>query len=248
MNNTQSKLYLAQNDLYKWLFVPFIMMQVGIFADYWPDFINKNWGVHIHYWLGTAWFTFLIIQPYFIAKKKLEQHRFYGMVGLFIAGGVVFGMITLYEHDIRHGLNAEAEGSLDARYYTGGIMMQNILLTGFIIAILMGIKHRKNYEEHAWWLICSTFYVMLPAVGRGMMKIFMIIQGTNEIDYFLSNIFTCIAISGCAAVFAWRFDKWRHPATWIAIIITPLAYWSYDFFAQQDWHHELIKTIIKPDS
>ncbi|MBT32350.1 MAG: hypothetical protein CMO01_22020 [Thalassobius sp.] len=240
---------LSQNvkEIYKWLFIPFLMMQVGIFADYWPNFINKNWGVHIHYWLGTAWFVFLILQPYLIAKSKLEQHRFYGMIGFFIAGGVVFGMITLYEHDIRHGLNAEVSGSDEARYYTSGIMMQNILLSCFILAILMGIKYRKNLEEHSWWLICSAFYVMLPAVGRGMVKLLSILQGPNNVNYTLSTALTCLAISGCAVVFAWRFQKWRHLATWIAIFITPVAYWSYDYFAQLDWHHELMKTIIGPD-
>lgn len=38
--------------LHKWMLIPMIFMQLGIFADYWGDFTDNAWAVHIHYWKG----------------------------------------------------------------------------------------------------------------------------------------------------------------------------------------------------
>ena len=43
------------NSLYKWMIIPMVIMQLGIFGDYWWDFSDNAWSVHIHYWTGTAW-------------------------------------------------------------------------------------------------------------------------------------------------------------------------------------------------
>jgi len=45
-------------NLYKWMIIPMVMMQLGIFEDYWGDFSDNAWSVHIHYWTGTVWSSF----------------------------------------------------------------------------------------------------------------------------------------------------------------------------------------------
>ena len=49
------------NSLYKWMIIPMVIMQLGIFGDYWWDFSENAWSVHIHYWTGTAWYSFLML-------------------------------------------------------------------------------------------------------------------------------------------------------------------------------------------
>jgi hypothetical protein len=56
------------------MIVPMIIMQFGIFRDYWGDFSKNAWSVHIHYWTGTVWYLYLIIQPYFATHGKMDVH------------------------------------------------------------------------------------------------------------------------------------------------------------------------------
>lgn len=43
-------------SLYKWMIIPMFLMQFGIFKDYWGDFTDNAWSVHVHYWTGTIWY------------------------------------------------------------------------------------------------------------------------------------------------------------------------------------------------
>ena len=82
------------NDLYLWMIIPMAIMQIGIFHDYWGDLTENAWAVHIHYWTATLWYLFLIVQPYFAAKRQFERHRTYGIIGFFLAGGVALTLAT----------------------------------------------------------------------------------------------------------------------------------------------------------
>lgn len=238
-----------KSHVYTWMIIPFLAMQVGIFMDYWPVFTHKNWGVHIHYWSGTLWYAFLIFQPWLIAKNNIETHRLWGMIGFFIAGGVAFSAFTLYEHDIRSAFNAELEGSDEAYYFTAGIMMQNVLLLGFIYMIIKSMIHRKNIEEHAWWLIMSGFCVMLPAISRGVFRLLAFLYGGYEnFSPLLGIILTSSIIGTLALVTAWRFNKWKHPATWIAATITAFAFLVWEVSARSEFLHEFFKRSIVIDT
>lgn len=75
-------------NLYVWMIVPMVIMQAGIFQDYWGDFSENAWAVHVHYWTGTAWYMYLIIQPYYATHGQLDKHRTNGIIGMFLAGAV----------------------------------------------------------------------------------------------------------------------------------------------------------------
>ena len=57
-------------NLWIWMIVPMIIMQLGIYMDYWGDFSDNPWSVHIHYWTGTLWYAYLIMQPYFVTHGQ----------------------------------------------------------------------------------------------------------------------------------------------------------------------------------
>ncbi len=82
-------------NLHLWMLIPFIIMQVGIFPFYWPTFSQEYWGVHVHYWLATVWYLFLITQPYYATHGKMQKHRTNGIIGFFIAGGVIFSAMAI---------------------------------------------------------------------------------------------------------------------------------------------------------
>src|SRR5688500_3375204 len=39
--------------LHLWMLIPMAFMQWGIFKDYWGDFSENAWSVHVHYITGT---------------------------------------------------------------------------------------------------------------------------------------------------------------------------------------------------
>ena len=86
--------------LYKWMILPMVVMQLGIFRDYWGDFSDNAWSVHIHYWTGTVWYLYLIIQPYFVTHGQIARHRTNGIIGMFLAGGVCLTALSMLNRDI----------------------------------------------------------------------------------------------------------------------------------------------------
>ncbi|SDE35006.1 hypothetical protein [Niabella drilacis] len=87
-------------SLYRRMVVPMLFMQFGIFRDYWSDFSDNAWAVDVHYWTGTVWYLYLIIQPYYATHGQLAKHRTNGIIGMFIAGGVCLTAFSMMHRDI----------------------------------------------------------------------------------------------------------------------------------------------------
>ena len=62
------------------MLLPMLVMKFGIFKEYWGDFLDNAWSVHIHYCTGTMWYIYLIIQPYFATHGQMGRHRTNGIV------------------------------------------------------------------------------------------------------------------------------------------------------------------------
>jgi hypothetical protein len=87
-------------NLHKWMIIPMVIMQLGIFRDYWGDFMDNAWSVHIHYWTGSVWYLYLILQPYYATHGQMAKHRTNGIIGMFIAGGVCLTALSMMHRDI----------------------------------------------------------------------------------------------------------------------------------------------------
>lgn len=237
-------------SLYVWMLVPFLVMQIGIFPDYWPSFSQKDWGTHIHYFTASAWFIYLIMQPWLAASGKIERHRTNGIIGFFIAGGVIFSAIALYPNDIRTAIAWEETGFqvayLTGKHFSSLLIAESVLLLAYAYAIIRSIKQRKNIEEHAWWLMCSVYFIMMPTVGRGMFYVAEFFVGSMEaVLAWQVEVPTTLLISGMAIAMIQRFRKWKHPASWMAIFLTPLSYLIWNLLASSDTaHHFLIDLIV----
>ena len=96
MNNNLVK----YKSLHLWMIIPMIFMQFGIFRDYWGDLTDNAWSVHVHYWTGTIWYIYLIIQPYYATHGQLSRHRTNGITGMFIAGAVCLTALSMMHRDI----------------------------------------------------------------------------------------------------------------------------------------------------
>ena len=212
-------------DLYKWMIIPMVIMQLGIFMDYWGDLSENAWSVHVHYWTGTIWYVYLIIQPYFATHGQIVRHRTNGIIGMFIAGGVCLTALSMMHRDIVTAEKAlampERFGPFQPWFFYGVAAVEIVMMTAFAYAVIKSILHRKQIEDHSWWLISTVFLIMMPALGRGIQIAWFGINSDKmpNVDIMLPLYFTQAIIIGMLLFGAWKFGTLRHPATYLAMAV-----------------------------
>lgn len=209
--------------LHLWMIIPMVFMQLGIFRDYWGDFSDNAWSVHVHYWTGTVWYIYLIMQPYFATHGQMARHRTNGIIGMFLAGGVTLTALSMMHRDIATTEMAAATperfGPFQPWFFFGVAAVEIVMMTAFGFAVIKSIVDRKKFESHAWWLIATVFIIMMPALGRGIQNVYI---GLNNKDWPDINImapiyFTQVLIISMIVLGAWKYNKLKHPATYLAV-------------------------------
>ena len=95
------------------------------------------------------------------------------------------------------------------------------MMTAFGFAVIKSIIHRKQVENHSWWLISTVFIIMMPALGRGVQNFYVGIHRGEwpaiGIMYplYITHLFILLLIF----VAAWKYGKIKHPGTWLAIAV-----------------------------
>jgi len=233
-------------SLYLWMLIPMIFMQLGIFKDYWGDFSDNAWSVHIHYWTGTIWYLYLILQPYYATHGQINRHRTNGIIGMFIAGGVCLTALSMMNRDIVTTEKAlalpERFGPFQPWFFFGVAAVEIVMMTAFAFAIIKSIIHREDIENHAWWLITTVFLIMMPALGRGIQGVYI---GIHMKEWPNTNImtpiyYTQILIIGMLLLGAWKYEKLKHPATWLAVGVN-----LFIFLLEPLGRSEAMQTFLK---
>lgn len=232
--------------LYLWMLIPMLFMQFGIFRDYWGDFSENAWSVHVHYWTGTIWYIYLIIQPYFATHGQLSRHRTNGIIGMFIAGAVCLTALSMMHRDIANAENSlvqrERFGPFEPWFFFGVATVEIVMMTAFGFAVIKSIIHRKQLENHSWWLISTVFIIMMPALGRGVQNIYigMNIEQWPNVSimpglYIAETIIILLLLLG-----AWKYRKLKHPATWLAFGVN-----VFNFFLEPIGRSEAVQLLMK---
>jgi hypothetical protein len=209
-------------DLHKWMIIPMIVMQAGIFMDYWGDFRENAWAVHVHYVIATLWYLYLIIQPYFATHGALQRHRTNGIIGMFLAGGVALTALSMLHRDMATAERTlqfpERFGPLGPWFFYGVAVVEIVLMAAFVYAVLQSIVHRKETEQHAWWLVSTVFIIMMPALGRGLQLAWFRIAGFGPETDAMAPIYVSVLV--IIALTFWgarRYGRINHPATYVAV-------------------------------
>jgi hypothetical protein len=236
-------------NLHLWMLIPMAVMQGGIFYDYWGDLTENAWAVHVHYWTATLWYLFLVVQPYYATHGQLERHRTYGIIGVFMAGGVAMTALGALHRDI---VSAEQSlqmqdrfGPFEPWFFYGIAAIELVMMTAFIVAVIQAIRHRRSMHDHAWWLISTLFIIMMPALGRGLQFIWPALIGAFDASVVTAPLYLANAIIiGMLLWAARRYGRFNHPATWLAVgvnlfnfLLVPLGKWST--------MQEILKMMIK---
>jgi hypothetical protein len=237
---------LRYSTLHLWMIVPMIFMQLGIFRDYWGDFTDNAWSVHVHYWTGTIWYVYLIIQPYMATHGRLASHRTNGIIGMFLAGGVCLTAFSMMNRDLVNAANADQMrdrfGPFEGWFFLGVAAVEIVMIAAFGYAVIKSIIDRKKLEHHAWWLISTVFIIMMPALGRGIQNVYVMMHRGEwpNIDIMMPIYLTQFLIIAMILAAAYKYDKLKHPATFLAIGVN-----AFNLFLEPLGRSETVRNFLE---
>lgn len=229
--------------LFLWMLIPMGIMQAGIFYDYWGDFSRNAWAVHVHYWLASLWYLLLIVQPWLYARGAMGAHRTLGMIGLFIAGGVGWGALSMMHRDIVSATRAAAEpgvfGPFQPWFFYGVAVVEIVMIAGFAFAVVQAILQRKRLEAHAWWLVSTVFIIMMPALARGLQAAAFALGVEADLCVMPPVYLSLAIIMGLVIAAAAVLGKLSHPATWVALGVN-----GFSFLLEPIGRTEAVQTLL----
>jgi hypothetical protein len=154
--------------------------------------------IHIHGAFAFSWIVLFLIQTSLIHYRKYSLHQTLGILGVFIALGVIVTMILVGKHvvnrDLRQGLGDFSYSSLIGNITTGLM---------FFTFVLFGILKRENAATHKRLMLLATIVVLWPAWFRFR-------------HYFPSiprpDIWFGLVLADSLIIIAWIWDKLRNGA------------------------------------
>jgi hypothetical protein len=171
-----------------WLLIPFILTISGFYLSYWSSFSEAPWRQHMHGLSATAWYVLVILQPWLIHNKPLNYHKKLGIIGIFLAGAVVFSALQVMPHQVVN------EFLPDVLKY-GFSFADLCALAGFSICVIVGVWHAQNIDVHARWLISTVFWILLPATARLVyFPLLNVYEGNPPITY-LQVVNICFVVT-----------------------------------------------------
>jgi len=120
------------------------------------------------------------------------------------------------------------------------------MMTAFGFAVIKSILHRKQVENHSWWLISTVFIIMMPALGRGIQNVYVGMHRKDwpDINIMFPLYLTQVLIIGILLLGAWKYGKLKHPATFLAIGVN-LFIFLLEPIGRSENIQEFLKTMIR---
>jgi hypothetical protein len=136
----------------------------------------------------------------------------------------------------------ERFGPFQPWFFFGVAAVEIVMMTAFGYAVIKSILHRKQVENHAWWLISTVFIIMMPALGRGIQNVYiaMHIKSWPAIDIMIPIYLSQVMILAMILLGAWKYHKLKHPATYLAIGIN-----LFIFLMEPIGRSEAVQSFLK---
>lgn len=224
-----------------WLILPLIIVISGFLLTYWFRFLSVPFRQHVHGLTATCWFILVIVQPYLYQKNNIQLHRKIGLIGLFLAGGVIFSALQMLPFNLTSGM------PLNIAY--GLIFMDFIALGGFTFSVYKAIRNVKNTRVHGRWMIASVLWSLQPALLRLINNpMSEITNGKPPINFteviYLSNGLIFLSI-GLIILDDYRKEKIIYSSYSIICIAMILMSLLYTYMSEAPWWGNLLQALLK---
>ncbi len=225
-----------------WLIIPFLIAFTGFYFTYWSKFSEARFTQHLHGLSATAWFVLIIIQPFLYQKAKMNLHRILGIIGLFIAGGVVFSAMQV----IPNNLTLE-NISENLRY--SFIFADFVFVFGFSYSVIMAIINKKDIDIHARYMISTVFWVMLPALSRLIYFPLLISYGFPTPITFLQCFYIAggiiLLVLGILILLDFLKEKKFYRPYLLVTLTTLVVLLFFNYFGYADWWRTFCSALLK---
>jgi len=152
--------------------------------------------IHIHGAFAFSWILLFLIQTSLIHYRKYNIHQYLGVLGIFIAGGVMVTMIStgkyIVDRDLNQGLGEFSYSSIL------GVIISGLI---FFILVLLGILKRNDSATHKRLMLLATILVLWPAWSRFR-------------HYFPTvprpDIWFSLVLAQSLTIVAWIWDKLKY--------------------------------------
>jgi hypothetical protein len=192
--------------LYRNAFYWMIALLAILLIGFWPSYFSRltepmHVTLHLHSIAMLAWVLLLIAQSWLIRNRKLSQHRVLGRASFLMAPLVVITGIWVNFH-----FQGRVEDPLATR-------AQAIFWFGFFLPLLFAllyvqaIRHRRNMNLHARYMVLTALVFLIPGLGRAL---------NNTLEPFGLWIPTFLQLMGFTLGIAlwWMIQDWRRQKPW----------------------------------
>jgi hypothetical protein len=206
---------------------------------FWPGYLSQLGTAptefHAHGVTASLWLILLIAQSWSIQSLRRPLHRTLGIVSLalfplFLVGGVgIFvGMAQRF-----------VEGSpFQAMYAARLSLVDAVAVAGFAWLYFEGLRHRRNVQLHARYLLATVIFLLPPILARAV-PIFPPLSIAGPADFWKLEIAFHIGNFAAAILaFALAYSSGKYGRPWaIAGGLTLLAGLLYQTLGQMPaWH------------
>ena len=197
--------------LYRNAFYWMIALLAILLIGFWPSYFSRltepmHVTLHLHSIAMLAWVLLLIAQSWLIRNRKLSQHRVLGKLSILIAPLVVITGIWV---------NFHFQGRVEEPLATG---VQAIFWFGFFLPLLFAflyvqaIRHRRNMNLHARYMVLTALVFLIPGLGRAL---------NNTLEPIGLWTPTFLQLMGFTLGIAlwWMIQDWRRQKPWLPQLV-----------------------------
>lgn len=210
-------------NTHRWLILSFLVVLLGFLRGYWSNFAEESFGHHLHMFSALVWFGYLMAQPWLATRRKMQQHRRNGMIGLFVAGLVVASAMLMLPGNIEEAQGKPDGGFVGATFLYGITFFDLATISAFAACIVMAIIRSKQLDNHALWMVATVYCILGPALARMMIMPVGLVLGFEGLTFIKVLYVSQPIMIAVIALTAWRLRN-LHPALILAIAVNATGF------------------------
>ncbi len=223
--------------------LPIVVIFVAFTPLYFATITTEPWAYHLHAWSAIAWYVLMITQPYLASRRRLRDHRKWGMAGLLVAGAFIATGLTITPTNVYFGMIGGFPPVFPGEFFYGLVFTETLAMLGFAVSVSMAIIKSKVADEHATWMLGTVFFGFMPAWLRlSMFPAFAFDIEMSTTTALMISIPIFVAVILCVGH---RIGKLTHPMILASAGVTVLMIFT-SYIGGLEWYQEFVTNLMKP--